>query len=142
MVKFSYLTLIIISSSSSSSRCAANTDLLDIFLPSFSIAHRSREVFQATSCIGTELLHSCFSSSSYLCSSMGWDPLEYVTHELVLTSPAVSRISGSSNLDTFGDGWWVAIQMLFCRLLPPGPVQYCSQHPYVIAIKLFLHTFT
>ena len=26
-------------------------------------------------------------------------------------------------------------------VLPPGFVQYCSQHSYVIAVKLFLHTF-
>ena len=32
------------------------------------------------------------------------DPLEYITHELVPTSPAVSCISGSSNLDSFRDG--------------------------------------
>ena len=32
------------------------------------------------------------------------DPLEYVTYELVPTSPAVSRMSGLSNLDSFRDG--------------------------------------
>ena len=30
-------------------------------------------------------------------------PLEYITHELVSTSPAISRVSVSSNLDS--DGW-------------------------------------
>ena len=29
----------------------------------------------------------------------------YVTHEFVPTSPAVSHMSGSSNLDSFCDGW-------------------------------------
>ena len=30
---------------------------------------------------------------------------EYVAYELVFTSPAVSRMSGSSNLDSFLDVW-------------------------------------
>ena len=29
----------------------------------------------------------------------------YVAYEFVLTSPAVSRMSGSSNFDSFRDGW-------------------------------------
>ena len=36
---------------------AAYTDLLDPISPPVSIVHRSREVFQATSCIGTKLLY-------------------------------------------------------------------------------------
>ena len=32
-------------------------------------------------------------------------PQEYVTYEFILTSPAVSRMSGSSNVDSFRDGW-------------------------------------
>ena len=32
------------------------------------------------------------------------DPLEYVSYELVPTSPSVSRMSASSNLDNFRDG--------------------------------------
>ncbi len=51
------------------------------------------------------------------------------------TSPAVSHMSGSSNLDSFHDGWWVAVQLLFCRVLPPG--LSC-----IIAVKLFLQTFS
>ena len=31
-------------------------------------------------------------------------PLEYVTYELVLASPGVSCVSGTSNLDSFRDG--------------------------------------
>ena len=50
--------------------------------------------------------------------------------------------SGSSNLDSFRDGWWVAIQLLLCGVLPPGLVQYCSQYSCVVAVKLFLHTFS
>ena len=44
------------------------------------------------------------SESSYLYSSMWRGPWEYVAYELVLTSPAVSCMSGSSNLDSFRDG--------------------------------------
>ncbi len=55
---------------------------------------------------GYILLYVCSSWSSYLCSSMWRGPLEYVTSEFVPTSPAVSRMSGSSNLDGFRDGWY------------------------------------
>ena len=48
--------------------------------PPISIIHCSWEVFKATSYIGTELL-------------------------FFLTSPAVFHMSGSSNLDSFHDGW-------------------------------------
>ena len=95
-----------ISSSSSSSSCpAASTDLPDPHLLSISIIHCSQEVFKAISCIRTELLYIGSSWSSCLCSSMWRGPQEYVVYEFVLTSPAVSHMSGSSNLDSFL--WWV-----------------------------------
>ena len=75
----------------------------------------------------------------YLCSSMWRGPQKYIAYEFDLTSPAVSCMSGSSNLDSFHDGWLVAAQLLFCGVLAPGLVQYSSQHSCVIAIKLFLH---
>ena len=49
--------------------------------------------------------------SSCLSSSMWRGPQAYVAYEFVLTSPAVSRMSGSSNLDSFHDGWLVAVQL-------------------------------
>ena len=67
---------------------------------------------------------------------------EVVTNELVPTSPAVSCVSGSFNLDSFRDGLYVAVQSLLCGVLPPGVVQYCSQHSCVVAVKLFLHMFS
>ena len=85
--------------------CTANTDHLDPLSPLVSIVHRPREIFKATSCIGTELLYIDSSWSSCLYSSMWRGPQEYVAYEFVLTSPAVSRMSGSSNLDSFRDGW-------------------------------------
>ena len=103
------------------------------------IVHCFRQVFGATSRIGTELLYVGLGQSSCFCSSTWRGPQEYITYELVPTSPAVSRMSGSSNLDNFWDGWWVAIQQLLCVVLPPGLVQYCSQHYYIVADKLFLH---
>ena len=66
----------------------------------------------------------------------------YITYELISTSPAESCMSGSSNLDSFRDGRLVAVQLLLCWVLPPGPVQYCSQHSCVVAVKPFLHTFS
>ena len=48
-----------------------------------------------------------FESSSWLCSAMWRGPQEHITYELVPTSPAVSRMPGSSNFDTFmmGGRW-------------------------------------
>ena len=86
----------------------------------------------------------CYAGSSWascLCSSMWRGPQEYITYELVPTSPAVSRVSGSSNLGSFRDGWLGAVQLLLCGVLSPGLVQYCSQHSRVIAVQLFLHPF-
>ena len=37
-------------------------------------------------------------------------------------------LSSSSNLDSFRDGRQVAVELVPCGLLPPGLVQYCSQH--------------
>ena len=48
---------------------------------------------------------------------------------------------GSSNFDSFRDGWLVAVQLL-CGVLSLGLVRYCSQHSCVVAVKLFLHTFS
>ena len=91
--------------SSSSSCRAASTDLSDPLQPPISIVHRSRQVFQqAISCIGIELLYLGSSWSSCLCSSMWRGPPEHITYEFVPTSPVVSRMSGSSNLDSFRDG--------------------------------------
>ena len=80
----------------------------------------SGRVFKATSRIGTELLYVGLSCSSSLCSSMWRGPLEYITYELVPTLPAVSRMSGSFNFDSFLGGWSVAIQLLLCGGLLPG----------------------
>ena len=84
--------------SGSSSSCHA-----DPLSPPVSIVHRSREVVQATPCIGTELLSIGSRWSSKLCSSMWRGLLEYIAYDFVLTSLAASCMSGSSNLDSFRD---------------------------------------
>ena len=91
--------------SPSSSCHAALMDLPEPLLPPISITHLSWEVLQATSYIGTELL--CISSGwfSCFCSSMWRGAQEYIAYEFVLTSPAVSRMSASSDSDSFHD-WW------------------------------------
>ena len=89
-----------------------------------------------------ELLYVGSSCSSCLCSSMWRGPLEYVTYEFVHTALTVYRMSASSNLDFFRDGWYAAVQLLLCGVLPPGLAQYCSQYSCVVVVKLFLHTFT
>ena len=88
----------------SSSFCATSTDLSDPLSPPVSNVHRAREVFQATSCIGTKLLYIGSSRSCNRCSSMWKGPQEYIAYEFVLTSPAVSSVSGPSDLDSFRDG--------------------------------------
>ena len=61
---------------------------------------------------------------------------------ITLTSPAVSRMFCSCNLDGFRDRWQVAVQLLFCRMLPPGVFQCCSQHSCAITVKLSVYTFS
>ena len=102
-------SLIQLPSSSSSSCRSISADLPDPFPPPLSSVNRFRLVFKATS---PSAQSCCIIGSSWsycLCSSMWWGSQEYVTYEFVPTSPAVSRMSGSSNLDSFRDGWWVAV---------------------------------
>ena len=107
-VIYIYIYIIDISSSSSSCRaaCADIPDRLSPFLP---IIHRLRQVFSVTSRVLTQLLYvgSCWSSHS--CTSMCGGPQEYIAYELVLASPAVSCVSGSSNLYSFCDGGQVSV---------------------------------
>ena len=72
--------------------------------PPLPIFHRFLQVFRATPRVCTELLYVGSSWSPCLCTSMWRGPQEYITHELVPTSLAVSHMSGSSNLDSFQDG--------------------------------------
>ena len=51
-------------------------------------------------------------------------------------------MSGSSNFDSFRNECEVAVQLLLCGVLPPGHFQNCLKHSYVVAVKLFLHTFS
>ena len=95
--------------SSSSSCRAANTDIPEPLTPLLPIVHRLRQVFRATSRILTELLYVCSSESSCFCLAICGGPLGYITYELVPASPAVSCMSGSSNLDSFRDGRQVAV---------------------------------
>ena len=118
------------------------TELPDPLPPPVFIVHHSWQVYQAISCIGTEQLLIGANWSSNLCSSMWRGPLEYIAYEFDLNSPAEFHMSGSSNFDSFRDGWQVAVQLLFCGVLTPRLVQYSSQHSYVITVKIFLHTFT
>ena len=91
-------------------------DFPDLLLPAVSIVHHSQEVFQATSCISKELLYIGSSWSSNLCSSMCRGPQEYIAYEFILTSPAVSHMSDSSNLDSFRDGLLYSCCFVGCCL--------------------------
>ena len=104
-----------VSSSSSSSSCRAiSTDIPDPLSPHL---HCFWQIFRATSRIGTELLYVGSSWTSSHCSSMWRGPQEHIPYELVSTSPAVFRVSGLSNFDSFRDGWLVAAQLLLCGVL-------------------------
>ena len=109
-----------------------STDIYDSLSPPLPIIHCFRQVFSTTSRIGTELLYVGSSWLSCLCSSMWRAPLEYITYELIPTSPAESCMSGSYNFDSFRDGWLVAVLQLLCGVLPPGLIQYCSQHSCIV----------
>ena len=136
-----------ISSSSSSSSChAISTNIPDPFSPPFSIVHCFQQVFKSTSRIGTYLLYLGSSWSSCFCSSMWSGPQEYITYEFVFTSPAVSRMSGSSNFDSFLDGWYVvrAAAALWgaafgiCSMLLAAFLCICRQvfSPYVLLASM------
>ena len=92
-------------SKSSSSWHNACTDLPNPLSTPVAIVHWSRKVFQAASCIGTELLYigSCWKPN--LCSSMWRGPQELIAYEFILIFAAVFRMSGSSILDSVRDGW-------------------------------------
>ena len=75
------------------------------FLTTSPIIHRFRQILRDTPRILTELLYVGSSWSPYFRSAMRRGPQEYIPYELVPTSLAVSCMSGSSNLDSFRDGW-------------------------------------
>ena len=88
----------------SSSCYPASTDLVDPLSPPVSTnLYRYRAVVYRF-CIGTDMLYIGSSWPSCLCSSMWRGPREYIAYELILTSLAVSRMSASSNLDSFRNG--------------------------------------
>ena len=92
-----------------------------------------------TSLIGTELLYIGFSWLSNLCSSMCRDPQEYIAWIFPYFSSSVLHV-WFVYLDIFDDGWLVDVQLLFCWMLPPRLVQFCSQNSCLIVVKLFLHS--
>ena len=87
--------------SSSSSCHAISTDVSDPFSPPLPMIHFFWHVFRATSSIGRELLYVFSSWTSYFCLSLRRGSQEYITYELVPTSPAVSCMSGSSYFHSF-----------------------------------------
>ena len=84
---------------------AIGTDIPDPFSPPLPIVHHFRQVLRATLRIVTVLLYVDSSWSPCFRTAMWRSPQEYITDELVPTSPTVSCMSGSSNLDSFRDGW-------------------------------------
>ena len=122
-------------SSSSSSVRAISTDISHSLSPHLPIVHCFQQVLKATSRIGTKLFYVVSSWTSCLCSSMWRGPQEYITHELVPTSSAVSRMSGLSNFDSFRDGWWVAVDTDNLDIVA-GILQADTLAPYLFIICL------
>ena len=91
--------------SSSSSCCAISMNIPGPLLPHLPIIHCFRQILRATSSIDTELLYVGLSWTSCLYLSMWRGPQEYITYELIPTSPTVFHMSGSFNFDSFHDGW-------------------------------------
>ena len=88
---------------------AASTDIPDPLSPFLPVVHCFWLVLRATFRILTELLYVCSCWPSCLRSAICGGPSEYITVELVPASPAMSCVSGSSNLDSFRDGRQVAV---------------------------------
>ena len=85
----------------SSSCHAISTAISDPLSQPLPIVHCFWQFFLASSSICTELLYVYSSWTSCLCSSQWRGPQEYITYEIIPTSLAVSRVSGSSNFDSF-----------------------------------------
>ena len=92
---------------SSSSWRTASTDFPDPLSPLVPIIHRSRQVFQATTCISTELLQIGRPTFTRPCEEVHRST-SLMSSSLI--SPAVSRISGLSNFDGFRDVLFQTIQ--------------------------------
>ena len=76
------------------------------------------------------------SEFAFCASGMNFSHAEnpYISYEFVPASPAVSCMSGSSNWNSFRDRRQVAVQLVSCGMLPPGLVQDCTQHSYIISV--------
>ena len=66
-----------------------------------------------------------------------WGSIRVISYEFVPASPAVSCMSGSSNLNSFRDRGQVAVQLVSCGVFPPGLVQDCTYHSCVIYIFIY-----
>ena len=139
--KFSFISHIYIYIYISSCR-TASMDLLDPLSPPISIVHRSWDVFKAIFSIGTDMLYIGFSWLSCLCSSMWrvhWS-ISLMSSSLLLEQCHACLVRLTWIEFVLGVRW--PYSCCFCRLLPPGLVQYCSQHSCIITVKLFLHTLS
>ena len=68
-------------------------------------------------------LYNCITATWFRCSSA-------YLHSCISWLTARSRVN------------MLHVQLLLCRVLPPGTFQNCSQHSCVVAVKLFLNPFS
>ena len=120
--------------SSSSSCRTISPDISDPISPSLTIVHWFWQFSRATSSICTELLYVCSSWTSCLCSSLWRGPQEYITYELVPTSPAVSRTSGSSILIVFLMGGRWPYSCCFVRFCLQLAAFFCNSHVFSLYV--------
>ena len=99
---------------SSSSCRTVSMDLLDPLSPPVSIIHRSREVFKATSCIGTELLYIGSNWSSCLCSSM--ERMSLMSSSLLLQQCPACPVLLTSIVFVMGGTWPYSCFFVGCCL--------------------------
>ena len=117
----------------SSSCRAASTDILAPLSPLFLIIHRLWKVFRATSRISS---YSCCMYVQVGCPAFAWPHARVHRSTSLMSSSLLLQQCPAClvHLTCFHDGRQVAVLLVPCGVLPPGLVQYCSQHSCVIAI--------
>ena len=122
--------------SSSSSCRAGSTDIPDPLLPLLPIVHRPREGLQGQHTVVLTLAAECmFVLVVLLLHGHVWGVHKSTSlMSLSLLLQQCPCMSGSSNLYNFRDRRQVAVQLVSCWVLPPGLVQDCTKHSFVIAV--------
>ena len=110
----------------SSSSCVASTDIPDPLSPLLPIIHRLWQVFRATSRIPISLLYVCSRWSSCFCLAILNRSTSLMSSSLLLQQCPACLVRLTWIGFVMGGRWpysWCLV-----GVLPPGLVQYCTQH--------------